>query len=114
MSFNRSKSEKCRAVQNRRWSDREPYWRAKILEQESEGVSIEHFCSRENLCKTSFFKWRKRLFYSEEKSVDFIELKGSVESSLLKVSLSYPDGLHLALDGVSLSEVKDLVSSLRS
>ena len=114
MSFNRSKSEKCRAVQNRRWSDREPFWRSKILEQESEGLSIEQFCSRENLCKTSFFKWRKRLFYSEENPVDFIEVKGSVEASRLKLSLSYPDGLCLVLDGVSLSETKELLLSLRS
>ena len=114
MSFNRSKSEKCRAVQKRRWSDREPFWRKKILEQESEGISIEQFCSRENLCKTSFFKWRKRLFYSEEKSVDFVEVKGSGSLSALELDVSYPDGLQVNLSGLSLFELKELLISLRS
>lgn len=113
MSFNRSKSEKCRAVQNRRWSDREPFWRGKILEQESEGISIEQFCSREKLCKTSFFKWRKRLFYSE-KSVDFIEVTGTVAPSSLELDISYADGLSLNLRGLSLADAKDLLLSFRT
>jgi len=112
MSYNRSKSEKCRAVQNRRWSDREPFWRGKILEQESEGISIEQFCSRENLCKTSFFKWRKRLFYSGEPA-DFIEVTGTTASGL-ELDISYADGLSLNLRGLSLTDVKDLLLSFRS
>ena len=111
MSYNRSKSEKCRAVQNRRWSDREPFWRCKILEQESEGISIEQFCLREKLCKTSFFKWRKRLFYSEE--VDFIEVTGTVAPSSLELDISYADGLSLNLRGLSLADAKDLLLSFR-
>ena len=113
MSFNRIKSEKCRAVQNRRWSDREPFWRGKILEQESEGISIEHFCSRENLCKTSFFKWRKRLFYSDPPA-DFIEVTGAVAHSNLELDISYADGVSLNLRGLSLPDVKDLLLSFRS
>ena len=117
MSYNRSKSEKCRAVMNRRWSDRGPFWREKILAQESEGISIEQFCLREGLCKTSFFKWRKRLFHSNTvnsgSAVDFIEVKSDKLSSV-SLALTYPDGLEVSVSGLSVTSVENLLQSLRA
>jgi hypothetical protein len=40
---------------------RSEYWRERIDEQESSGLSVQRFCKQQGLTEQSFYLWRKRL-----------------------------------------------------
>ncbi len=40
---------------------RSEYWRERIAQQESSGLSVHQFCVEQRLTEQSFYAWRKRL-----------------------------------------------------
>jgi len=45
----------------KKMSARSEYWRERIAEQESSGMSVQRFCEEQGLTEQSFYVWRKRL-----------------------------------------------------
>ena len=106
-------------------------WRKLILTQQASGLNPGVYCSKENICRTSFYAWRKRLRLMPgeptsallhdagcENSVSGHERKGFMQvvapeqevSSVIRVEL--PNGYRVAMDYKD-KDLKQLLELLR-
>jgi len=51
-----------------------PEWREILSRYRRSGVSIETFCARESLSKSTFVRWRERLAADDSAPSSFVEL----------------------------------------
>ena len=107
-------------------------WRKMILAQQSSGLKPGEFCSKENICPTSFYTWRKRLGLvpevatgallpdaSGEMSVPSNNLKGFMQvvppqkEASRAIRIELPNGYRVAMDYIGEDGLKKLLELLR-
>ena len=79
-------------------------WREILSRYRQSGLSVEAFCARESLSKSSFRRWRERLAARDpaSKAAAFVELATSAplaDSSPWTVELELPVGIVLRVHG---------------
>lgn len=107
-------------------------WRKMILAQQASGLRPVEFCSKENICRTSFYTWRKRLRAlpdvatgallpdaGGEKSAHGNDLKGFMQvvppqtESSRAIRIELPNGYRVAMDNIGEDGLKKLLELLR-
>jgi hypothetical protein len=99
----------------KRWAGRREYWQELIERQQSSGLNITEFCSREGVHTTSFHTWRTKLgmkpepVSKPEKPGGFFEiavLPEAASSSLVSVECPGHITIHInSHDGDILRQV---------
>ena len=77
-------------------------WRRIIGEQEKSGLAARKYCSRKNICVSSFYQWRRRLSEKDESFIDMGRLNtpdvsASADESPWVVRLDFGDGFKLTI-----------------
>jgi len=107
-------------------------WRKIILAQQASGLKPGEFCSKENICLTSFYAWRKRLGLvpeaptsalqpdaGDEKPVPdhgpkgFMQVTPPYIEASRGIRIELPNGYRVAMDDVGQDGLKKLLELLR-
>src|SRR5215467_4998813 len=76
-----------RASMGKKMSARSEYWRERIAEQESSGISVKRFCEEQRLTEQSFYVWRKRLRKQQPMRFALVETGGAGEERAMESAL---------------------------
>ena len=107
-------------------------WLKIILAQQASGLKPGEFCSKENICPTSFYAWRKRLGLVSEASTGalapdagdekpvsdhgpkgFMRVVAPQTEASRVIRIELPNGYRVAMDDVGQDGLKKLLELLR-
>ena len=63
------------STHNRRSIDKEQFWRGKVRQFRSSGLSVRAFCEEQGLSQPSFYAWRRTLAARDEAAVRFVPVQ---------------------------------------
>lgn len=60
------------STNNERSSSKEQYWRTRVRQWRTSGLSVRAFCAERGLSEPSFYAWRRTLVEREATAVQFV------------------------------------------
>ena len=104
-------------------------WRKMVLAQQASGLNPGAYCSKENICPTSFYAWRKRLGMKQESrgttllrtencesrdpSKGFMQVRPPETTTIRAIRVELPNGYRVAMDYIDQEDLKKLLELLR-
>ena len=104
-------------------------WRKMVLAQQASGLNPGAYCSKENICPTSFYAWRKRLGMKQESgaiallgakncesrdpSMGFMQVRPPETATIGTIRIEMPNGYRVAMDDVGQDGLKKLLELLQ-
>ncbi|MBF0505181.1 MAG: hypothetical protein HQL14_08825 [Candidatus Omnitrophica bacterium] len=101
-------------------------WREVVLAQQTSGLKPGEFCSKENICSTSFYTWRKRLGLipamdtgalagskTGNGSQGFIQVRPPHEEVSKSIRIELPNGYRVAVDYIGEAGLKKILEFVR-
>lgn len=68
------------STNNERSSSKEQYWRTRVRQWRTSGLSVRAFCAERGLSEPSFYAWRRTLAEREATAVQFVPLTVTPEA----------------------------------
>lgn len=62
------------STNNQRSCSKEQYWRTRVRQWRTSGLSVRDFCAEQGLSEPSFYAWRRTLAEREAAGVQFVPL----------------------------------------
>lgn len=63
------------STHNRRSIDKEQFWRGKMRQFRSSGLSVRAFCEEQGLSQPSFYAWRRTLVARDKATLRFVPVQ---------------------------------------
>jgi transposase-like protein len=97
---------------------RDEFWRQRVTEHESSGVSVKRFCEQNQISEQSFYSWRKRLRNQTPMRFALVETGAGrptvpAESGLLEFVLVTGERLRIGA-GFDASLLRQVLAALRA
>ena len=95
---------------------RSEYWRERIGEQESSGMSVQQFCAEQGLTEQSFYLWRKRLRKEQPVRFALVETAARPQPATepgLELVLTTGERLRIGA-GVDFTALRKVLEALRT
>ena len=96
---------------------RSEYWRERIAQQERSGLSVQRFCTEQELSEQSFYVWRKRLRNQQPMRFALVETEAAQRQAGteagLELVLATGERLRISA-GVALRVLRTVLEVLRA
>ena len=102
-----------------RQEKREDRWREVVLAQKASGLEPVEYCRKEELCRTSFYAWRKRLGLIQDPragvklSKGFIRLMAPVSAMAAGIRIETPNGYRVEAGHAGEDGLKSVLEVLK-
>ena len=87
-------------------------WQALVKAQQESQLPVREFCQQRNVCKTTFYGWRKQMGFGENKTSGFMQITPVMAIAHPRIHIETPNGYRVEVEQVGLKNIFEMLRVL--